>query len=161
MRKYFIAVVVGIIILSVTFINLSPEQSNQGRLPPLTVYCETEILAEVLQPFIVNEVTTKYLSIKVTEVRSYTGKALVEEGEILDLYVSVTEELGCKDLNNDGAITIPDECENIGVPEKIYANSTVIKLKSGDIIKALIRCLDLSDDKCSFWQTDDSQIEVQ
>jgi len=126
--------------------------------PPLNIYSEADVVAEVLQPFIVNGETTKHLSIKITKIEYISGKPLIQEEDIINPYVSGIEDLGCKDLNGDGAVTVPGECINKDNPEKIYADWNVVSFKTGDIIKLHLRCSELEESTCSFWEADDSKI---
>jgi len=125
----------------------------------INIYSEADVVAEVLQPFIVNGETTKHLNIKITKIEYISGKSLIQKGEIINPYVSGIEDLGCKDLDGDGGVEIPDECTNIDKPEKIYAAWNVASLKTGDIIKLHIRCSELEENTCSFWEAADSKIK--
>lgn len=156
-----ILTVVVIIILAFGFIRLLPKPIDEPSSPPLHIYCEANITAKILKPFIADGRTSEHLFVKVIEVIRYSGEPLVKAGDEINLYISGTKDLGCKDLNNDGGITIRDECENIGKPEKLYANWTVASLKSEDIIKAPMRCTALQNNQCSLWEMSDSRIEVQ
>lgn len=130
-----------------------------GGAPSRKILTQANILGEVSQPPILEEHIMR-LNIKIIEVVDISGQPLIQKGDAINLFVSGLGDLGCKDLDGDGAIRQPAECENIGKPEKIWAKSKVITLKVGDKIRSQIICGELKDDKCSNWDTPDSNIEI-
>lgn len=133
-------------------------QECPAGVAQLNVYAEADITAQVLQPFVINGETTKYLPAKVTKVVGFSGQSLIQEEDGVSLYISGIEDLGCKEIGSDPTLTEIGDCENEGKPDKLYANWKVIALKTGDVVNIHVRCLELTESKCSFWEAADSSI---
>jgi len=169
MKKHlvFTIVIAGTIFTILTFafyISLKSPPS-EPTLPPPAPLCEAYVTAEVLSPFIVDGKTSEYLSIRIIDVINYTGEPLIKKDDEVMAYVEGFKDFGCKDLQNNnthGAIELPIErgdCENIGKPEKLYANWTVTGLNTGDTFKAPIS-FSASENHRIYVTMSDSKIEL-
>lgn len=81
-------------------------------------------------------------------------------GDVLSLSVSGNEDLGCKDADGDGGVTIPTECANLDKPEMIYGGWTSFNLIEGDNFSAQIKCISLLNDVCDYWVVSDDEILI-